>query len=252
MMVEVETTAIARKIHELLTIAEAAALETAARVVEEDYKRSPQFFDCSSVTSRIRALQPGGILKEFEDRVRDEERRNRVPATSIAALAAAMAVAAPAARPLTASAQPKPAPAPALIPSAPSIRSAPSVVPVAPASPASSIPQRPSVAPMASAASIASRPSVPMSASIATTQTAASIAPRPTTPVIPQDSSTAAVAPSSSSVPSVPRATLPSVRPIFSDIVKTFRPSTLLAASKNGRPHGNWYAKTLAWFQGSI
>src|ERR1700687_86757 len=108
MMVEVETTAIARKIHELLTIAEAAALETAARVVEEDYKRSPEVFDCPSVTRRIRALQPGNILKDFEDRVSDEQLLNPNPyGRSFAALAPSGAVGAPAARPVMAAAQPK-------------------------------------------------------------------------------------------------------------------------------------------------
>ena len=234
-MVEVETTAIARKIHELLTIAEAAALETAARVVEEDYKRSPEFFDCPSVTSRIRALQPGNILKDFEDRVRDEERRNRKPSgSSFAALAATGAVAAPAARPVMAAAQPQPAPA--LIPSAPSILSVASVSPVA------------------SASSIESRPSVHVSSSIASSPSAASTTPGAVTPLIPQDSSTASAASEargSLAASSAPRATPSPVRPIFSDAVKA-KPSTPLAASKNGRPHGNWYAKAIAWFQGSI
>ena len=74
-MVEVETVAIAKKIHELLAIAEAAALERAARVVEEDHRSSPDIFDCAGTASRIRALQPGSLLEGFENVVREDERQ---------------------------------------------------------------------------------------------------------------------------------------------------------------------------------
>ncbi len=84
MMVEVETVAIAKKLHEMLAIAEAAALERAARVVEEDHRSSPAIFNCASMAGRIRALQPGSLLEDFEKIVREDERQ-RVATVAIPA-----------------------------------------------------------------------------------------------------------------------------------------------------------------------
>ena len=117
MMVEVETVAIAKKLHELLAIAEAAALERAARVVEEDHRSSPDIFNCASTASRIRALQPGSLLEDFEKIVRDDERQRAatvalpavvvspsLPAAPQTALAAAAGAALPAAPAVSSSA----------------------------------------------------------------------------------------------------------------------------------------------------
>lgn len=119
MMVEVETVAIAKKLHELLAIAEAAALERAARVVEEDHRSSPDVFNCASTAGRVRALQPGSLLEDFEKIVREDERQRMA---TVAIPAPLVSTSLPAAPPLALAAA-----AGAAFPAAPSISSGRSI-----------------------------------------------------------------------------------------------------------------------------